>query len=89
MLLKIPPLFVPAYIEIIDLPRRKQSHRDWLVGRGSQVLASAFCAPPQVGDGFDFGDLLRGVARGPDQRNIDLAITKRAVVSQVDGEFRD
>jgi hypothetical protein len=38
--------------------------------------AAVFCAPPVVGDGFDFGRLSRGVVRGPDQRNFDIAITK-------------
>jgi hypothetical protein len=41
---------------------------------------SAFCAPPVVGNGTGFGDLGRGVVRGPDQRNLDIAVTKRTPV---------
>ncbi|MGH9348345.1 MAG: carboxypeptidase regulatory-like domain-containing protein [Vicinamibacterales bacterium] len=37
---------------------------------------AAFCAPPPLGNGTGFGTLGRGVVRGPDQRNLDLAISK-------------
>lgn len=37
---------------------------------------SAFCTPPAIGDGFDFGNTSRGIVRGPDQRNVDIAISK-------------
>jgi hypothetical protein len=60
---------------------------DNIVGTGSvdsridaYFIPSAFCAPPVVGNGTDFGDLGRGVARGPDQRNLDMAVTKRTPV---------
>ncbi|MCI0623445.1 MAG: hypothetical protein L0387_17595 [Acidobacteria bacterium] len=39
-------------------------------------VGEAFCAPPVIGDGFGYGDLGRGVAFGPDQRNLDFAISK-------------
>jgi len=41
---------------------------------------AAFCSPPAIGNGFDFGTLGRGVVRGPDQRNFDIGITKRTAV---------
>lgn len=41
---------------------------------------AAFCAPPVVGDGFDLGRIGRDAVRGPDQRNMDFAITKRTPV---------
>ncbi len=37
---------------------------------------NAFCAPPAISDGTDFGNAGRGLVRGPDQRNFDIAITK-------------
>lgn len=42
--------------------------------------ASAFCAPPAIGDGFDFGNVGRGVVSGPDQNNYDISLSKRNVV---------
>jgi hypothetical protein len=51
-----------------------------------------FCAPPAIGDGFDFGTLERGVVRGPDQKNVDIAFIKRTRVGglseDADVEFR-
>jgi len=44
---------------------------------------NAFCAPPTVGDGFDFGNVGRGVVAGPDQNNYDISISKRFVVSRL------
>lgn len=41
---------------------------------------AAFCPPPVVGDGFDLGRIGRDAVRGPDQRNVDFAITKRTAV---------
>src|SRR5215471_4164061 len=38
--------------------------------------ASAFCAPPVIGDGFDFGNAGVGVVRGPNQNNSDFQVTK-------------
>jgi hypothetical protein len=42
--------------------------------------ANAFCAPPTIGDGNDFGNVGRGVVAGPDQNNYDISISKRFVV---------
>jgi hypothetical protein len=42
--------------------------------------ASAFCAPLSIGDGFDFGNVGRGVVGGPDQNNYDISLSKRTVV---------
>jgi len=39
--------------------------------------SEVFCLPPMIGDGFGYGDLGRGVVFGPDQRNFDIALTKR------------
>ena len=47
---------------------------------------SVFCAPPVIGDGFDFGTLGRGVVKGPDQRNVDIALIKRTRVGGLSEE---
>jgi hypothetical protein len=38
--------------------------------------ANSFCAPPTVGNGFDFGNTGRGIVTGPGQANWDIAATK-------------
>jgi Carboxypeptidase regulatory-like domain len=38
--------------------------------------AGAFCAPPAIGNGFDYGDSGRGIVYGPGQHNADLAVIK-------------
>ncbi len=54
--------------------------------------ASAFCAPPTIGNGFDFGDTSRGIVYGPGQHNVDLAVVKeipmRGFTEQTHLEFR-
>lgn len=42
--------------------------------------ASAFCAPPTIGNGFGFGNTGRGILAGPSQANWDAAFTKRVHV---------
>ena len=44
--------------------------------------SGAFCLPPVIGDGFGYGDLGRGVVFGPDQRNFDIALTKRTPLGE-------
>jgi hypothetical protein len=46
----------------------------------SYVNASSFCAPPVVGNGFDFGNTGRGIVVGPNQANWDASATKSFVV---------
>lgn len=48
--------------------------------------ASAFVNPPVIGNGFDFGSSPRGIARGPDQRNFDVAIAKKTPIAWITGE---
>jgi Carboxypeptidase regulatory-like domain/TonB-dependent Receptor Plug Domain/TonB dependent receptor len=36
----------------------------------------ALCPPPVIGDGTGYGNIGRGVIRGPDQRNFDIALSK-------------
>jgi hypothetical protein len=57
---------------------------DQLVSHGSvddrlsnYMIASQFCPPPVIGDGFYLGTIGRDAVRGPDQRNFDLSIGKR------------
>jgi hypothetical protein len=38
------------------------------------IVASQFCPPPTIGDGFYLGTIGRDAVRGPDQRNFDLSI---------------
>jgi hypothetical protein len=38
--------------------------------------AAAFCAPPTIGNGFGFGNTVRGIVYGPGQHNADLAVVK-------------
>lgn len=40
---------------------------------------SAFVPPPAIGDGTGFGNSPRNFLRGPDQRNVDLAIVKKTM----------
>jgi hypothetical protein len=40
------------------------------------INPSAFCSPPAIGDGNDFGGLRRGVLAGPGQDNTDIAVIK-------------
>ncbi len=42
--------------------------------------ASAFCPPPTIGDGTDYGNTGRGAFRGPHQANFDMALTKTTKV---------
>jgi hypothetical protein len=46
----------------------------------SYLNATAFCAPPPIGDGFGFGNVGRGAFSGPDQNNYDVSLSKRTVV---------
>ena len=39
---------------------------------------AAFVNPPAIGDGFDWGSSPRGLATGPDQRNFDIGLAKKA-----------
>jgi len=41
---------------------------------------AGFVAPPTIGNGTGFGDSPRNFLRGPDQRNVDLAIIKRTTI---------
>jgi hypothetical protein len=41
---------------------------------------STFCSPPAIGDGFDFGNVGRGLVGGPGQNNYDISLSKRTVV---------
>jgi hypothetical protein len=43
---------------------------------------AAFTAPPAIGDGTGFGNCPVGNLRGPDQRNIDLAIQRAFTVTE-------
>jgi hypothetical protein len=38
--------------------------------------AGAFCKPPAIGDGFDFGSMGPGAAKGPGQFNFDTTLQK-------------
>jgi hypothetical protein len=40
------------------------------------INAAAICAPPTIGDGTGFGNIGRGVLRGPGQNNWDISIAK-------------
>jgi hypothetical protein len=42
----------------------------------------AFTSPPAIGDGTGFGNCPVGNLRGPDQRNIDLAIQRAFAVTE-------
>lgn len=42
--------------------------------------SSAVCPPPTIGDGTGYGNMGRGVIRGPDQRNFDIAVIKRTKI---------
>jgi hypothetical protein len=54
--------------------------------------AAAFCAPPTIGNGFGFGNTVRGIVYGPGQHNADLAVVKEIPIKGLtDGthlEFR-
>jgi hypothetical protein len=43
---------------------------------GGYINAAAICAPPTIGDGTGFGNIGRGVLRGPGQNNWDISIAK-------------
>ena len=43
---------------------------------------SAFCAPPTIGNGMDFGNTGVGILRGPGQANTDFSITKTTQVGE-------
>jgi len=58
---------------------------------GGYFNKAAICAPPTVGNGTGFGNLGRGVVRGPGQQNFDLALAKRTNLPWREGmnlEFR-
>ena len=42
----------------------------------------AFTAPPAIGDGTGFGSCGVGITRGPNQKNIDLALEKRFSIAE-------
>jgi Carboxypeptidase regulatory-like domain/TonB-dependent Receptor Plug Domain len=44
--------------------------------------SSAFCAPPTIGNGFDWGSTGIGVLRGPGQANTDFSITKTTPIGE-------
>lgn len=50
---------------------------------GAYFDASAFVAPPLVGNGTGFGNAPRGMLRGPGQTNFDIAISKVATIGGV------
>jgi len=41
---------------------------------------AAFCAPPTIGDGTGYGNVARGIVRGPGQNNWDMSIAKETTV---------
>ncbi len=43
---------------------------------------SAFCAPPSIGNGTDFGNTGVGIVRGPGQVNTDFSITKNTAIGE-------
>ncbi len=44
--------------------------------------ASAFCAPPTIGNGTDFGNAGIGIVRGPGQANTDFSISKTTPIGE-------
>ena len=42
----------------------------------------SLCPPPIIGDGTGYGNIGRGVVRGPDQRNFDISISKHFRISR-------
>jgi hypothetical protein len=44
--------------------------------------ATAFCAPPPLGDGTDFGNAGIGIVSGPGQFNTDFSITKTTAITE-------
>ena len=43
---------------------------------------SAFCAPPAIGNGTDFGNAGVGIVRGPGQTNFDFSILKMTKIGE-------
>ena len=43
---------------------------------------SAFCAPPALGNGTDFGNTGVGIVRGPGQANFDFSVSKITKISE-------
>jgi hypothetical protein len=43
---------------------------------------SAFCAPPALGNGTDFGNTGVGIVRGPGQTNFDFSLTKMTRIGE-------
>jgi hypothetical protein len=43
---------------------------------------AAFCAPPTIGNGTDFGNTGVGIVRGPGQANFDFSITKDTAIGE-------
>jgi Carboxypeptidase regulatory-like domain/TonB-dependent Receptor Plug Domain len=43
---------------------------------------SAFCAPPAIGNGTDFGNSGVGIVRGPGQANFDFSVTKTTRIGE-------
>ena len=43
---------------------------------------SAFCAPPTIGNGTDFGNTGVGIVRGPGQANFDFSVSKITKISE-------
>jgi hypothetical protein len=44
--------------------------------------AAAFCAPPAIGNGTDFGNSGVGIVRGPGQANFDFSLTKMTRIGE-------
>lgn len=43
---------------------------------------AAFAAPPTIGDGTGFGNCGVGILRGPDQKNLDFAVTRNFSITE-------
>ncbi|HTA41953.1 MAG TPA: carboxypeptidase-like regulatory domain-containing protein [Bryobacteraceae bacterium] len=52
-------------------------------GGAGYFNASSFCAPPAIGNGFDYGNSAVGVVLGPPQFNWDLSINKTTRVGGI------
>jgi hypothetical protein len=50
---------------------------------------AAFCAPPAIGNGTDFGNAGVGIVRGPGQANFDFSISKETKIGETQSiQFR-
>ncbi len=44
--------------------------------------SNAFCAPPKIGDGYDYGDMGPGAAKGPAEFNFDVTLMKNTRIGE-------